>query len=34
MSWSLLTFFALPVIVVEGGGLFPSLRRSPALGRR
>ncbi|WP_035799152.1 DUF6159 family protein [Kitasatospora mediocidica] len=34
LSWSLLTFFVLPVIVVEGGGLLPSLRRSLLLGRR
>jgi hypothetical protein len=33
-SWSLLTFFALPVIVVEGTGLVASLRRSLSLGRR
>lgn len=33
-SWSLLTFFALPVIVVEGRGLVASLRRSLWLGRR
>ncbi|GHI01764.1 hypothetical protein Scel_00850 [Streptomyces cellostaticus] len=32
-SWSLLTFFVLPVIVVEGTGLVTSLRRSLALGR-
>ncbi|MFF4338910.1 DUF6159 family protein [Kitasatospora sp. NPDC001540] len=32
-SWSLLTFFVLPVIVVEGAGLPASLRRSLALGR-
>lgn len=34
LSWSLLTFFVLPVIVVEGEGLLASLRRSLALGRR
>lgn len=34
LSWSLLTFFVLPVIVVEGGGLLVSLRRSLTLGRR
>ncbi|GLW67757.1 hypothetical protein Kpho02_00560 [Kitasatospora phosalacinea] len=34
VSWSLLTFFVLPVIVVEGAGLPASLRRSLALGRR
>jgi len=33
LSWSLLTFFALPVIVVEGTGLVASLRRSLTLGR-
>ncbi len=32
-TWSLLTFFVLPVIVIEGGGLFRGLRRSLALGR-
>ncbi|MFD3453990.1 DUF6159 family protein [Streptomyces sp. NPDC058691] len=32
-SWSLWTFFALPVIVVEGTGLFAGLRRSMALSR-
>ncbi|MFC8718669.1 DUF6159 family protein [Kitasatospora sp. NPDC057198] len=32
-SWSLLTFFVLPVIVVEGVGLLAGLRRSLALGR-
>lgn len=34
LSWSLMTFFVLPVIVAEGNGLFSSLRRSLALGRR
>ena len=34
LSWTLLTFFVLPVIVAEHGGLLPSLRRSLALGRR
>lgn len=34
LSWTLLTFFVLPVIVVEGGGLLTSLRRPLALGRR
>jgi hypothetical protein len=34
LSWTLLTFFVLPVIVAERGGLLPSLRRSLALGRR
>ncbi|MFJ3235876.1 DUF6159 family protein [Streptomyces sp. NPDC086787] len=33
-SWSLLTFFTLPVIVVEGRGIVASLRRSLSLGRR
>ncbi|MFJ4850690.1 MULTISPECIES: DUF6159 family protein [unclassified Streptomyces] len=32
-SWSLWTFFVLPVIVVEGTGLFTGLRRSMTLGR-
>ncbi|MFC1441927.1 DUF6159 family protein [Streptacidiphilus sp. N1-10] len=34
LSWTLLTFFVLPVIVVERSGLLTSLRRSLALGRR
>jgi len=34
LSWTLLTFFVLPVIVVEQSGLLTSLRRSLALGRR
>lgn len=34
LSWSLLTFFVLPVIVVEGEGLLASLRRSLTLGHR
>lgn len=33
-SWSLLTFFVLPVLMVERAGLLASLRRSLALGRR
>lgn len=34
LSWSLLTFFVLPVITVEDSGLLPSLRRSLLLGRQ
>ncbi|MFF4222758.1 DUF6159 family protein [Streptomyces abikoensis] len=34
LSWSLLTYFALPVLVAEGTGLLTTLRRSLALGRR
>ncbi|MEU3354905.1 DUF6159 family protein [Streptomyces sp. NPDC037389] len=34
LSWSLLTYFALPVLVVEGSGLLTALRHSLALGRR
>ncbi|MFI0912297.1 DUF6159 family protein [Streptomyces abikoensis] len=34
LSWSLLTYFALPVLVAEGAGLLTTLRRSLALGRR
>ncbi|MCC3778160.1 DUF6159 family protein [Streptomyces sp. UNOB3_S3] len=34
LSWSLLTYFALPVLVAEGSGLLTALRRSLALGRR
>lgn len=33
-SWNLLTFFVLPVIVMERRGLLGSLRRSLFLGRR
>ncbi len=33
-SWSLAGCFVLPVLVVEGGGLFPGLRRSAALAGR
>jgi hypothetical protein len=34
LSWSLLTFFAVPVLVLEGAGLVSGLRRSLVLGRR